>query len=175
MYSYHRQCFIAVVRNCVERSLPWWNIYIVTFIHDLVVFLVPSEICDLVMNFAWQDKRNFGSNLLCQLFRLLERSGSGVGAKTFWLLEPEPEIWVPVQWTKFVEQANFTNKTMVFSLNQIVLELEPKTFRSWSRRKKFRMPGAGVQNLSFGSAALVPTSDGFTHRPNRPWPRAPRF
>jgi len=51
--------FIAGIRNCVERSLPWWNSYVVIFIHDPVVFPGLSEISDLVSDFAWQHKQNF--------------------------------------------------------------------------------------------------------------------
>jgi len=59
-------------------DLPWWNSYIVTYIHALVVFPVSSEISDLVRDFAWRDKRNFWplqnlwSIFVCQLFRLPE-------------------------------------------------------------------------------------------------------
>jgi len=40
------------------------------------------------------------------------------------MVEPEPEIWVPVQ-------ASYTNNTVffLFFLDQIVLELEPKISR----------------------------------------------
>jgi len=45
---------------------------------------------------------------------------AGAGAKIFQMVEPEPEIWVPVQ-------ASYTNYAMFFLfLNQIVLEPEPK-------------------------------------------------
>jgi len=52
--------------------------------------------------------------------------------------EPEPEIWVPAQQTYFVEQASCTkNNVFLFLLDHIVLELEPQTFRGWSRSLKF--------------------------------------
>jgi len=58
--------------------------------------------------------------------------------KNFWMLEPE--IWVLVPQTLFVGQASCTNKSngFQFLVDQIVLELKPKTFRywRWSQSKK---------------------------------------
>jgi len=45
------------------------------------------------------------------------------------MVEPEPEIWVPVQHTQFVEQASCTNHAMGFSFKW------SKSF--WSRSPKF--------------------------------------
>jgi len=39
-------------------------------------------------------------------------------------------------------------------MDQIILEPEPKTFRSWRQSQKFQMPGSGARNLSSGSTAL---------------------
>ena len=51
--------------------------------------------------------------------------------KIFWMMEPEPEIWVPVQ-------AIYANNTMFFLfLDQIVLEPEPKKLDCCSRSLKF--------------------------------------
>jgi len=38
---------------------------------------------------------------------------AGAGAKIFQMVESEPEIWVHVQQTYFVEQARCTKKTMI--------------------------------------------------------------
>jgi len=40
-------------------------------------------------------------------------------------------------------------------MDQIIPEPVPKTFRGWSRRQKFYLPGAGARNLSSVSAALA--------------------
>jgi len=39
----------------------------------------------------------------------------GAGAKNFWMVRSEPEIWIPVPQPYFVGQANCTNITMVLN------------------------------------------------------------
>jgi len=62
------------------------------------------------------------------------------------MVKPEPEKLVPVQPTQFLEQANCTNNTMVFSVYWT------KSF--WSRSQKVLEVGAGAKN--FGYLELEP-------------------
>jgi len=41
---------------------------------------------------------------------------AGAGAKNFQMVEPEPEIWVPIPQRYFVGQATYTNNMMFFML-----------------------------------------------------------
>jgi len=74
----------------------------------------------------------------------------GAGAKNFWMVEPEPEIWVPIPQHYFAGQVIFTYNTVQwFSMEQTILEPEPKLFKCWNRRwswnQKLYMTGAGAR------------------------------
>jgi len=54
----------------------------------------------------------------------------GAGAKKVYIVEPEPEIWVPDSLPYFVRRANCANKTIAFNApNHFGSESGAKTFR----------------------------------------------
>jgi len=65
----------------------------------------------------------------------------GAGAKNFEMVEPEPEIWVPVPQAqiRFEGQASYTNNTSFF------LIFWTKLFRSQSQ--KLLVVGAGAKKI----------------------------
>jgi len=72
---------------------------------------------------------------------------AGVGAKKFWMVEPESEIWVPVQQKQFVGLAMFRNNTMLFN-GPNCSGAGVKNFSRLEPEPKIKMPGAGARNLS---------------------------
>jgi len=77
--------------------------------------------------------------LICA-FRVIQDYGTGAqailggwnrrtGAKNIWMVEPEPESWVTVPQTKFVGQADCTNKKFSVFSSQWT-----KLFRSRSQK-----------------------------------------
>jgi len=63
-------------------------------------------------------------------------AGAEAGARNFQIVEPEPEIWVPVPQRYFVVQATYTNNMMFYMI------FWTKLF--WSRSQKLLDVGAGA-------------------------------
>jgi len=55
------------------------------------------------------------------------------------MVEPEPEIWVPVPQAKFVGQTSYTNTTIISSFQWTKL--------FWSWREKFLDAGTGSKKI----------------------------